>query len=96
MIDFFTNLPFLKQQSIIQIKKLSKFFVLRQCIINQVIFNQEDKPKYIYIVYDGNFELIRRKKRKANINDDIERKFIKSGNCPITSNRAGAYNLNKN
>jgi CRP-like cAMP-binding protein len=72
MVEFFRQLPFIAHWTKNQIEKLALDFNLKTFNRNQIIFNQGDEAKNIYIVAEGDFEVTRKKlKRKGDKSIDI-------------------------
>lgn len=58
-IKFFESLPFLKHWTKNQIQKLMPAFAVKNFVRNQTVYSQGDPSDYIYIVEQGEFEIIR-------------------------------------
>ena len=49
-IDFFSSMPFFRQQSQTRLKMLINMFTEQTCHINHVLFKQGTVPKFVYII----------------------------------------------
>lgn len=66
---FLMGIPYFQHLSIIQVKKLTHQFESVNYMRQQYVYKQGDMPKYIYIVVDGDFEILRHKKNKYKLID---------------------------
>ena len=61
-ILFLQKLPFLQMQTFNQVHKIVHSFMLKTYGLNNLVFKQNDTPTHVFIVYQGNFEILRKNK----------------------------------
>lgn len=77
-IDFLLQQPFFKFYTSHQVKKIVHCFSIENYTINQTIYQQGNQPQYLYIVLSGDFDIVRRfkKKKVEESNDETSRALL--------------------
>lgn len=65
-VDFFKNMPHFKNWTKSALTKLTYFFKKKDYLRNQIVFREGDYCNYVYIVFNGEFEITRRKQTYNN------------------------------
>ena len=68
-VDFFAQLPFLQFQTQNQIAKIVHSFTVKNYNLHHYVYHQGVQPTHVYIIRDGDFEIIRKRRIKKS-NDD--------------------------
>lgn len=63
MINFMSEIPYLAHWTRNQLSKLVYAFHLKIFKRNQIVFNQGDKAHFVYIVKEGEFEILRARRK---------------------------------
>jgi CRP-like cAMP-binding protein len=83
MIDFLKAMPHFKGWTKNALSKLSYFFQKMTYLRNQVVFKEGEICKYVFIVYKGEFEVIKKmrpeQERDKELNLFLGPKDIKEG-----------------
>ena len=68
-VAFLQKIPVFERLSYTQIRKLTAALTINTCSRQQFVFRQHQKPGKIYIVIDGDFEILREKKKQYKMTD---------------------------
>ena len=63
-------MPFLLHWTKTQVQRFSKSFTLNNYKRNQIVYQQGEKAKMVYIIKNGEFEITRVKKNRASDQKD--------------------------
>lgn len=75
-MEFFMSLPFLKGQTINQVKRILPGFTLQTYFRNQVVFSEKDTPEHVYIVQNGEFEVSKMKLKRVKQSNERKLKAL--------------------
>ena len=88
-IDFFNSIPHFKFLTSNMIKKFIHSFVVKYYKINQNILQQGAEPAQVYIVLDGEFEIIKRINEDKGTNILGSKQLLSTGSSNFRSSIGG-------
>lgn len=84
-MEFLQQIPFLKYQTQNQLRSLISSFNDKVINLNQYLFMQDQSPSNVYIIKEGEFQIIRRERKQSDANQEDD-----TATLNFTKNRRGS------